>query len=85
MPAPPGMSPKDANQVLRSVMDDTENRLRVDAVISPDGSDLEIHYADDSIAIGDPLVINILTINSNGAANVNVANSIINVPYDMCL
>lgn len=52
MPVPPGLSPKDSNQVLRAVMDDSNNRLRVDAVISPDGHDLEIHHEDDSIAIG---------------------------------
>lgn len=67
MPTPPGMSPKDGNQVLRAVMDDTNNRLRVDAVISPDGHDLEIHYQDDSIAIGDPASDNILAINDDGS------------------
>lgn len=54
MPIPPGLSPKDSNQVLRAVMDDDTNRLRVDAIISPDGHDLEIHHEDDSIAIGTP-------------------------------
>lgn len=67
MPTPPGMSPKDSNQVLRAVMDDDTNRLRVDAVISPDGHDLEIHYQDDSIAIGDPASDNILAINTDGS------------------
>ena len=67
MPVPPGLSPKDGNQVLRAVMDDTNNRLRVDATISPDGHDLEIHYLDDSIAIGDPASDNILAINSDGS------------------
>lgn len=67
MPTPPGLSPKDSNQVLRAVMDDDTNRLRVDAVISPDGHDLEIHYQDDSIAIGDPASDNILAINVDGS------------------
>lgn len=71
MPTPPGMSPKDGNQVLRAVMDDTNNRLRVDAVISPDGHDLEIHYADDSIAIGDPTTDTIMTVNPDGSLNVD--------------
>jgi hypothetical protein len=79
MPAPPGMSPKDANQVLRAVMDDTENRLRVDAVISPDGSDLEIHYEDDSIAIGDPTSHNILAIESDGSIK---QVQLFNEPFD---
>lgn len=70
MPNPPKLSQKDGTQVLRAVMDDVNNRLRVDAVISPDGHDLEIHYADDSIAIGDPTSDNILSINNDGSANV---------------
>lgn len=75
MPIPPGMSPKDSNQVLRAVMDDSSNRLRVDAVISPDGHDLEINYQDDSIAIGDPASDNILAINADGSINANVTIS----------
>jgi hypothetical protein len=80
MSAPPP-SQKDGNQVLRYAFNDTDGSLRVDATISG-GTDLEIHYADDSIAIGDPASDNVLSINPNGAANVNVTNSIINVPYD---
>lgn len=64
--ATPPASPKDAGQVLRYAFDDVEGRLRVDAVISPDGHDLEINYEDDSIAIGDPATDNILSINSDG-------------------
>jgi hypothetical protein len=79
MPTPPGLSPKDANQVLRAVMDDTENRLRVDAVISPDGSDLEIHFQDDSIAIGDPNSDNILAIENDGSIK---TVQLFNEPYD---
>jgi hypothetical protein len=82
MPGPPPPSQKDAGQVLRYAFDDEDGALRVDATISSGGSDLEIHYEDDSIAIGDPNSNNILSINADGAANVNVANSIINVPYD---
>lgn len=67
MPVPPKMSQKDGLQVLRAVMDDENNRLRVDAVISPDGHDLEINYEDDSIAIGDPASDNILAIGSDGS------------------
>ncbi len=72
MPNPPGLSPKDGLQVLRAVMDDENNRLRVDAVISPDGHDLEINYQDDSIAIGDPASDNILKINNDGSINVDL-------------
>ena len=79
MPAPPAMSPKDANQVLRAVMDDDNNRLRVDAVISPSGHDLEIHYQDDSIAIGDPASDNILAINDDGSVK---TVQIFTLPFD---
>lgn len=79
MPTPPGMSQKDGNQVLRAVMDDVNNRLRVDAVISPDGHDLEIHYLDDSIAIGDPASDNILAINSDGSIK---TVQMFTLPYD---
>lgn len=79
MPVPPGMSQKDGMQVLRAVMDDDNNRLRVDAVISPDGHDLEIHYQDDSIAIGDPASDNILAINTDGSIK---TVQLFTVPYD---
>lgn len=79
MPIPPGMSQKDGNQVLRAVMDDANNRLRVDAVISPDGHDLEIHYQDDSIAIGDPASDNILAINDNGSLK---TVQLLTLPFD---
>ncbi len=51
MSAPPP-SQKDAQQVLKYAFDDAKGKLRVDAVISPSGTDLEIHHEDDSIAIG---------------------------------
>lgn len=79
MPVPPKMSPKDGLQVLRAVMDDDNNRLRVDAVISPDGHDLEIHYQDDSIAIGDPASDNILAIGSDGSVK---TIQIFTMPFD---
>jgi hypothetical protein len=79
MPNPPGLSPKDSNQVLRAVMDDDTNRLRVDAVISPDGHDLEINYTDDSIAIGDPATDNILSIENDGSIK---TVQLFNEPYD---
>lgn len=82
MPTPPGLSPKDGNQVLRAVMDDTNNRLRVDATISPDGHDLEIHYQDDSIAIGDPASDNILEIDNHGAAKVINLGALVPTEFD---
>lgn len=79
MPLPPGLSQKDADQVLRAVMDDDTNRLRVDAVISPSGHDLEIHYQDDSIAIGDPASDNILAIQSDGSIKVDIQDTSLEV------
>jgi hypothetical protein len=66
MSAPPP-SQKDAGQVLRYAFDDTQGLLRTSAVIESGGSDLEIHYLDDSIAIGDPASDNILAINEDGS------------------
>jgi len=51
MSAPPP-SNKDHGQVLQYAFDDASGRIRTDAVISPDGHDLEISHLDDSIAIG---------------------------------
>ncbi len=73
--ATPPASLKDAQQVLRYAFDDTNGRLRVDAVITPDGHDLEIHYADDSIAIGDPTTQTLLHVNPDGSLNVNLNSS----------
>lgn len=66
----PNPTQKDGLQVLKYAFEDDTGRIRVDAVISPDGHDLEIHYQDDSIAIGDPASDNILAINSDGSINV---------------
>src|SRR5665213_923792 len=77
MPTPPGLSPKDSNQVLRAVMDDDTNRLRVDAVISPDGHDLVINHEDDSIAIGTSTELFTATdIGSKVGLDVNVINPV---------
>lgn len=50
--ATPSPSQKDGQQVLKYAFDDATGKLRVDATISPSGTDLEIHNTDDSIAIG---------------------------------
>lgn len=63
----PAPSLLDQPQIIQRVMDGANDRLRVDAVISPDGHDLEINYADDSIAIGDPASDNVLAINDDGS------------------
>jgi hypothetical protein len=67
MSSPPPPSQKDAGQVLRYAFNDADGALRVDATITPGGADLEIHYEDDSIAIGDPNSNNILAINNDGS------------------
>lgn len=73
MSAPPP-SNKDGMQVLRHAFDDGSGRIRTDAVISPGGSDLEIQYQDDSIAIGDPASNNILSINGDGSVKSRVTD-----------
>jgi hypothetical protein len=79
MPGPPPPSQKDAGQVLRYAFDDEDGALRVDATISSGGSDLEIHYEDDSIAIGDPASDNILAINKDGSIK---QVQLFNIPFD---
>ncbi len=76
MSAPPP-SQKDGQQVLKYAFDDVSGKLRVDAVISPDGHDLEIHHEDDSIAIGTPTdLFTSTTIGPDIGLDVNVINSI---------
>lgn len=71
MSAPPP-SNKDAPQVLRYAFDDATGTLRTTAILEPGGADLEIHYTDDSIAIGDPATDNILGITANNEAKVDL-------------
>jgi hypothetical protein len=78
----PAPSRKDGQQVLQYAFDDATGKLRVDAVISPSGHDLQIDYTDDSIAIGDPASNNLLAINSDGSVNVNSNNVLVNKPFD---
>ena len=78
----PAPSNKDGQQVLKYAFDDATGRLRTDAVISPDGHDLEIHYQDDSIAIGDPTTDTIMTVNPDGSTNVRMSNTLITEPFD---
>lgn len=78
----PAPSHKDGQQVLKYAFDDATGRLRTDATLSPGGADLEIHYVDDSIAIGDPASDNILGINADGSVNVITENTLVNKPFD---
>lgn len=72
MPLPPGLSPKDADQVLRAVMDDSNNRLRVDAEITAVVTDLEIRASSgDNIAITNQDGINTLRVETDGSVNTN--------------
>lgn len=73
----PPPTQKDADQVLRYSFDDLNGRIRVDAVISPSGHDLEIHHEDDSIAIGTPTdLFTATTIGPQVGLDVNVINPI---------
>ena len=72
MPLPPGLSPKDADQVLRAVMDDDTNRLRVDAEITAIVTDVQIRAASgDNIAITNQDGTNPLVIEADGSINTN--------------
>lgn len=72
----PAPSQKDGFQVLKYAFDDPTGTLRTTATIAPGGADLEIHYEDDSIAIGDPSSNNILKINSDGSINVSSSGAL---------
>lgn len=72
MPVPPGLSQKDADQVLRAVMDDDTNRLRVDATVTAVLTDIEIRAATgDNIAITNQDGTNPLVIEADGSINTN--------------
>jgi hypothetical protein len=73
MSSPPP-SNKDGQQVLRYAFDDASGTLRTTAVLEPGTIDLEIHYVDDSIAIGDPATNNILGITANNEAKVDLTS-----------
>src|ERR1019366_3417455 len=77
MSAPPP-SQKDGQQVLRYAFDDANGQLRVNATISPDGTDLEIHHEDDSIAIGTSTELFTATdVGASVALDVNVAQTVL--------
>lgn len=73
----PPPSQKDGQQVLKYAFDDVTGKLRVDATISPSGSDLEIDHTDDSIAIGTSTdLFTATTIGPKIGLDVNVINTI---------
>jgi hypothetical protein len=77
MSAPPP-SQKDGQQVLKYAFDDASGKLRVNATISPSGTDLEIHHEDDSIAIGTPTELFTATdVGPKVALDVNVAQTVL--------
>lgn len=72
MPLPPNLSPKDGFQVLRAVMDDDTNRLRVDAEVTAVVTDLEIRASSgDNIAITNQDGTDPLVIEPDGSINTN--------------
>lgn len=73
------LSNLDADQVIRSVYDESQNRLRVDAEVSASFSDLEvaIHESEDSIAVygTDGSTNRQLKTDSNGELQVDILSS----------
>jgi hypothetical protein len=76
-PTNPSPSKLDSTQILQRVMDESEDRLRVDADITIDEATIivETSYLTDSMAIGDPVTDNILKINSDGSLDNRIYDS----------
>lgn len=77
----------DANQVIKDVYDEVENRLRVDAEVTAVIGDIEVHIdqASDSIRIGDGTdLITGTNVDGKIGLDVNVLNpiGIFTLPYD---
>ena len=73
----------DANQVLKSVYDDDEKRLRVDAAFTGSIGELQVDIQasdGDNIAISDGT--HTVVVNSDGSLNVNISDIAISAPGD---
>ncbi len=62
----------DANQIIQRVMDESTDRLRVDAIVTATIADVIINSAESSIAIGDQNTGNLMTVNADGSINTDV-------------
>lgn len=74
--------PYSSSQVTKSVWDQNNNRLRVDAVVTATIGELavDLDQSDDSVAIGDGT--NIVSVNADGALSVEFNESEVLFEYD---
>jgi len=63
----------DGNQVLKQSFDETNDRLRVDAVVTASIGDIIIDAEESDIAIKDRITDNLLKINADGSIDANVS------------
>lgn len=74
MPEPtnPNKSLLDQTQIMQRVMDESTDRLRVDASVTATIGDIKIDAEESDIAIKDRVTDNLLAIESDGSINANV-------------
>ena len=65
----PNPSNLSQQQIIQRVMDESEDRLRVDAIVTATIADVIIDAAESSIAIGDQHTGNLMTVNPDGSIN----------------
>ncbi len=68
----PSWSDLDQTQIIQRVMEESTDRLRVDAQVSAVITDVEISSSQSSIAVGNPGNSNTLNVNSDGSIDVDV-------------
>lgn len=79
----PSPSHLDPGQIIKRSFNESDDRIRVDigTTITVDGEqEVSITHVDDSIKVGDG--VDLLSINSNGSANVHVVNKLIPQIWD---
>lgn len=71
-------------QIAKSVWDEVENRIRVDAEVTAVIGEIQVDLdaEDDSVSIYDATGINPMTVNTDGSLEVRSLNSLVPEPYD---
>jgi hypothetical protein len=59
-------------QIIQQAYDESEQRLRVDAIVTATIADVIIHASESSIAIGDQNTGNLMTVNADGSINADI-------------
>ena len=62
----------DQNLILQRIFEETEDRIRVDAVVTATIADVIINAEESNIAIKDPISGNILSVNADGSINADI-------------